>query len=98
MAAFEDRQALNVATERTAWAAPSPRPRDLAYCLRIDAGEPGETQSSAKTTGRDRVGELVERAIVTVSGLEAVRLGGFRIDCVVLLRPHDKAEPGTVVT
>lgn len=75
-----------------------PRPRYLAYRLRIGPEAPGETQSSAKTTGRDRVGELVERAIVTVSGLEAVRLGGFRFDCVVLLRPDDNVEPGTVVT
>ena len=82
--------------------------RDPAYRLRIDFGELGILQSSAKLTALYEPHELVGSQVIAVTGFEPVRVGGFRSDVlvlgvvtdsdeVILLRPDKPVDPGGVV-
>jgi tRNA-binding protein len=82
--------------------------RDPAYRLWIDVGGEAPVQSSAKITERYEVEALIGRQVVVVSGFDAIRVGGFRSDVlvlgvvtsdgVVLLRPDEPAPPGSSVS
>lgn len=82
--------------------------REPAYRLWIDLGGESPAQSSAKITERYRSEDLINRQVVVVTGLDAIRVGGFRSDVlvlgvvtgdgVVLLRPDDAVPPGSGVS
>ncbi len=82
--------------------------RDPAYRLWIDVDEPELHQSSAKLTERYRPSDLVGRQVIVVTGLEPLRVGGFRSDVlvlgletpegVVLISPATPVPNGTQVT
>ena len=52
--------------------------------LWIDFGELGVRQSSAKITELYQPDDLVGRQIVAVTGFDAMRVGGFRSEVLVL--------------
>lgn len=52
--------------------------------LWIDFGELGVRQSSAQLTERYQPDDLVGRQIVAVTGFDAMRIGGFRSEVLVL--------------
>lgn len=58
--------------------------RDPALALWIDLGERGIVQSSAKITERHGPGDVTGRQVVVVCGFDAIRVGGFRSDVLVL--------------
>ena len=78
--------------------------REPAYRLWIDIGAEAPVQSSAKITDRYAADDVVGRQVVAVTGFEAIRVGGFRSDVlvlgvlttdgVVLLCPDESVEPG----
>lgn len=82
--------------------------REAAYRLWIDIGGGIPVQSSAKITERYDVEGLVGRQVVVVTGFDAIRVGGFRSDVlvlgvvtangVVLLRPDEGVLPGSTVS
>lgn len=82
--------------------------REAAYRLWIDIGAGVPVQSSAKIAERYHVERLVGRQVVVVTGFEAIRVGGFRSDVlvlgvvtadgVVLLRPDELVPPGSAVS
>ena len=82
--------------------------REAAYRLWIDIGTDAPVQSSAKITERYHVDDLVGRQVVVVTGFDAIRVGGFRSDVlvlgvvtaegVVLLRPDEPVPQGSTVS
>jgi tRNA-binding protein len=88
-------------------AEPNDGARDPSYRLWIDFGDLGVLQSSAKITDRYAADDVVGRQVVAVTGFEAIRVGGFRSDVlvlgalttdgVVLLCPDESVEPGAEV-
>ena len=82
--------------------------REPAFRLWIDIGGESPAQSSAKITERYGTEDLVNRQVVVVTGLDAIRVGGFRSDVlvlgvvtgdgVVLLAPDDAVPPGSGVS
>jgi tRNA-binding protein len=104
---IEDWQALRVRTGRVIRAEPNQGARLPAVCLWIDFGELGQLQSSAKITDLYDPDDLVGRDVVAVTGFDPIRVNGFRSDVlvlgamtpqgVVLLRPDDDVDSGTIV-
>lgn len=78
-----------------------------ALKLWIDFGDLGHLQSSAKITDLYGPEDLIGKQVVAVTGLEPLRVGGFRSDVlvlgaladagVVLLQPERPVLPGTGV-
>lgn len=107
MPTTEDWEALRVRTGRVVRAERNESARSPAYRLWIDFGCLGVLQSSAGITERYRPDELVGETVVAVTGFEAMRVGGFRSDVlvlgavtpddVVLIQPGAEVDPGTVV-
>jgi tRNA-binding protein len=87
-------------------AEPNTGARQPAIALWIDFGDT-QLQSSAKLTDRYHPEDLIGRQVVAVTGFEAMRVGGFRSDClvlgalttegVVLLAPDSPVSPGADV-
>lgn len=107
MPTIQDWDALRVCAGRVVRAEPNERSREPAISLWIDFGDLGELQSSAKIADRYRPDDLVGTFVIAVTGFEPMRVGGFRSDVlvlgavtpagVVLLRPDEAVEPGTIV-
>lgn len=107
MPTIEDWQALRVRTGRVVRAEPNHGARLPAVCLWIDFGDLGELQSSAKITDLYKPEDLLGTDVVAVTGFEPIRVNGFRSDVlvlgamtpagVVLLRPDDSVDSGTIV-
>jgi tRNA-binding protein len=101
-----DWQDLRVRVGTVIRAEPNAGARDPAMALWIDFGD-SELQSSAKITDHYRPGDIVGRQVVAVTGFDAIRVGGFRSDClvlgaltpngVVLLAPDSPVAPGSAV-
>lgn len=104
---IDDFNALSLRIGTITAAEPNRGARDPAYRLWLDFGDIGERQSSAKITDRYEPEDLVGRQVVAVTGLEPIRIGGFRSDVlvlgalgdggVVLLAPDRLVPPGTEV-
>ena len=81
--------------------------RQPSLKLWIDFGELGVLQSSAKITDLYQPEKLVDRQVVAVTGFEAMRVGGFRSEVlvlgaltdsgVVLLNTDQPVPPGSTV-
>lgn len=84
MPTIEDFEALMIRTGRVLGAEPNTESRHPALKLWIDFGELGELQSSAKITDGYTASDLVGRQVVAVTGMEPMRVGGFRSDVLVL--------------
>ena len=108
MPTIDDFDALAVRTGAVLRAEPNTASRHPALKLWIDFGELGELQSSAKITDRYRASDLIGRQVVAVTGMEPMRVGGFRSDVlvlgaltdngVVLLSIDAPVPPGSVVS
>lgn len=108
MPGLSDWEALGVRVGTVVRCEVNDQARDPAYRLWIDLGEAKPAQSSAKLTQRYRPEDLVGRQVVTVTGLEPIRVGGFRSDMlvvgvetdggVVLLSPGRPVPNGSQVT
>jgi len=82
--------------------------REPACRLWVDIGGEAPVQSSAKITERYEVEGLIGRQVVVVTGFDAIRVGGFRSDVlvlgvvtpdgVVLLGPDEPVQPGSSVS
>jgi tRNA-binding protein len=104
---IDDWIALDVRVGTVVRAEPNDGAREPAHKLWIDFGPYGELQSSAKITDRYSPDQLVGRQVVAVTGLDSLRVGGFRSDVlvlgavtdegVVLLSTDEQVEPGTGV-
>jgi tRNA-binding protein len=88
-------------------AEPNDGARDPSYRLWIDFGDLGEKQSSARITDLYAVEDLAGTQVIAVTGLDPIRVGGFRSDVlvlgvltdagVVLLRPDRRVAPGSEI-
>jgi tRNA-binding protein len=104
---IDDLRALGLSVGTIVAAEPNRGARDPALKLWIDIGPGGTVQSSAQITGRYDAEALVGRQVVVVTGFEAIRVGGFRSDVlvlgavtpdgVVLLAPDEPVAPGTPI-
>jgi tRNA-binding protein len=83
-ATIEALDELDIRVGTVTRAEPNTGARDPAYRLWIDFGELGTRQSSAKITERYSPEDLVGRQVVAVTGLDPVRVGGFRSDVLIL--------------
>jgi tRNA-binding protein len=81
---IEDLTALDLRIGTVTAAEPNAAARHPAFRLWIDFGDLGTLQSSAKITDRYDAADLVGRQIVAVTGLDPIRVGGFRSDVLVL--------------
>jgi tRNA-binding protein len=81
---IEDFAALDLRIGTVTAAEPNTGARDPAYRLWVDFGDLGVLQSSAKVTDRYDAEDLVGRQVVAVTGLDPVRVGGFRSDVLIL--------------
>lgn len=107
MPTIDDFDALAVRTGTVLRAEPHTESRHPALKLWIDFGDLGELQSSAKITDRYAASDLVGRQVVAVTGMQSMRVGGFRSDVlvlgaltgdgVVLLNTDVPVPPGSVV-
>jgi tRNA-binding protein len=107
MPTIDDFEALAVRAGTVLRAEANTESRHPALKLWIDFGALGELQSSARITDRYETSDLVGRSVVAVTGLEPMRVGGFRSDVlvlgaltdngVVLLNPDTPVPPGSVV-
>ena len=107
MPTIDDFAALEIRAGTVLRAEANTGSRHPAFKLWIDFGELGELQTSAKITDRYGASELVGRQVVAVTGLEPLRVGGFRSDVlvlgaltdegVVLLNIDAAVPPGSVV-
>ncbi|MBT8215828.1 MAG: tRNA-binding protein [Acidimicrobiia bacterium] len=107
MPTIDDFDALAVRTGNVLRAEPHTESRYPALKLWIDFGDLGELQSSAKITDRYAAPDLVGRQVVAVTGMQSMRVGGFRSDVlvlgaltgggVVLLNTDVPVPPGSVV-
>ena len=105
---FDDFAALDLRVMTVIRCEPNTGARDPSFRLWLDGGEVGEVQSSAKLTERYEADDLVGRQVVVVNGFEALRVGGFRSDVlvlgvetddgVVLSAPDGQIEPGSSIT
>jgi tRNA-binding protein len=104
---WDDFERLGLRVGTIMRAEPNSGARDPSYRLWISLGDGSLVQSSAKITDRYRVEVLVGRQVVVVTGFQAIRVGGFRSDVlvlgavcedgVVLVRPDEAVPPGTAV-
>ena len=88
-------------------AEPNRGARDPAISLWLDVGHGDPVQSSARIADRHRPEDLVGRQVVVAAGFDAIRVGGFRsdvlvlgvldLDGVVLLAPDGPVAPGTPI-
>lgn len=108
MPTIDDWHQLRVRAGTVVKAEPNTGARAPAYRMWIDFGDLGVLQSSAKLTDLYRPEELVGTQVIAVTGFDAMRVGGFRSDVlvlgvitaednVVLLRPDRPVEPGAPV-
>lgn len=107
MPTIDDWHALDVQIGTVVRSEPNDGARDPAIKLWIDLGGDEPVQSSAKITDFYQPESLVGSQVVVVAGFEALRVGGFRSDVlvlggmtsdgIVLLRPDGPVEPGTGV-
>lgn len=107
MPTIDDWSALAVRVGTVLRAEANTGARDAAYRLWIDFGDLGELQSSAKITDHYAPSDLVGRQVVAVTGFDAIRVGGFRSDVlvlgavtdsgVILLNLDHPVDPGTGV-
>ncbi len=99
---------LDLRVGRVISAEPLKGARVPAYWMRIDLGEAGLRQSSARLTRRYRPEDLVGRLVVVVNNFPPKIIAGKRSEVlvlgaipeegdVVLLRPDEEVEPGTAV-
>jgi tRNA-binding protein len=106
-ASIDDLAALALRIGTVTRAEPNTGARDAALCLWIDLGRDGVVQSSARITDRYDAASMMGRQVVVVTGLDPIRVGGFRSDVlvlggltdagVVLLGPDTDVPPGTRV-
>jgi len=104
---FEDIEALGLRVGTVLRAQWNHGARDQAYKLWIDLGDNDPVQSSAKITDLYEIEELIGRQVVVVTGLEPMRIGGFRSDVlvlgaltddgVVLVAPDEPVPPGATI-
>jgi len=104
---IEDFHSLGLMVGTVVAAEPNTGARKAALKLWIDIGGPDVVQASAQITDRYDPAAVVGRQVVVVTGFDAMRVGGFRSDVlvvgaltpdgVVLLRPDDAVEPGTAI-
>lgn len=104
---INDFAALRIAIGTVVDCGPNVDARDPALRIWIDFADAGIHQSSAKITELYEPNDLVGRQVVAVTGLEPMRVGGFRSDVlviggltddgVVLLVPDRSVPPGTRV-
>lgn len=108
MPTIADWEALAVKVGTVIRCEPNDGARHAAYRLWIDLGSGDPAQSSARLTDRYRPEDLIGRQIVAVTGMEPIRVGGFRSDVlvvgietedgVVLLSPGYPVPDGSPVT
>lgn len=84
MPGLSDWEALSVRVGTVVRCEPNDGARHPAYKLWIDMAENESLQSSARLTARYRPEDLIGRQVVMVTGLEPLRVGGFRSDGLVL--------------
>jgi tRNA-binding protein len=92
---LETFQALDIRAGTVRRAEPFPEARKPSIKLWIDFGEPvGILQSSARLTRRYGPEELVGTPVLGVVNFPALRVAGFRSECLVLgvLDPDDPEE------
>lgn len=84
MAEVTDWERLGVRVGTVIGCEPNDSARHPSYRLEIDIGGSQPAQSSARITERYRTSDLVGRQVVVVTGLEPIRVGGYRSDVLVL--------------
>ena len=104
---FEDFEALGLRVGTVVRAEPNDGARDPSYKLWVDLGDAEPVQSSAKVTELYEIAELIMRQVVVVTGVEPMRVGGFRSDVlvlgvltvtgVVLVTPDAPVPPGATI-
>ncbi|NND83991.1 MAG: tRNA-binding protein [Acidimicrobiia bacterium] len=104
---IDDFADLSIKVGTVTRAEPNDGARSPALRLWIDFGPDGVRQSSAKVTDRYAPEDLVGTQVAAVTGLEPLRVGGFRSDVlvigaltpdgVVLLRPDGPVADGSGV-
>ena len=82
--AFEDFAKVDMRVGRIVTAEPLKGARVPAYALRVDFGELGVKQSSARLTGVYGAEELPGRLVVAVVNFEPRRIAGYRSEVLVL--------------
>ena len=82
--AFEDFAKVDMRVGRIVAAEPLKGARVPAYALRVDFGELGVKQSSARLTGVYAAEDLPGRLVVAVVNFEPRRIAGFRSEVLVL--------------
>lgn len=82
--AFEDFTKVDMRVGRIVAAEPLKGARVPAYALRVDFGELGIKQSSARLTGVYTAEELPGRLVVAVVNFEPRRIAGYRSEVLVL--------------
>ncbi len=82
--AFEDFAKVDMRVGRIVAAEPLKGARVPAYALRVDFGELGVKQSSARLTGVYAAEELPGRMVVAVVNFEPRRIAGYRSEVLVL--------------
>lgn len=94
---FETFQALDIRAGRVVRAEPFPEARNPSIKLWVDFGEgAGVLQSSAQLTRRYSPESLADTTVLGVVNLPALRVAGFRSECLVL-GVVDRDDPGDVV-
>lgn len=81
---FDDFMKVDMRIGRIVSAEPLPKARVPAYKLRIDFGELGVKQSSARITDLYAAESLPGRLVVGVVNFEPKRIAGFRSEVLVL--------------